>query len=121
MTDEELRNYLGVLSFLLAALAFLANERRDAIGALHRRNDVTSGEKWLAFFSVLLLLLATVGLLASAWPAVKATGLGPGDLLRLEAVVRQAFVMGWVLLIAVTLALGALVLRAYRVGVRVGQ
>jgi hypothetical protein len=118
MTDAELRNYLGVLSFLLAALSFLANERRTAIDALHERGDVSKTEKWLALGSAVLLFLAACGLVLSAWPAVSATALKPNDLLRLHTAVRQAFVMGWVLLIAITLALGALLRRACGVPVR---
>lgn len=112
MTDEELRNYLAVLSFLLAALSFLANERREAIGALHERSDVGPAERCLAIGSVLLIVLAAVGLLSSAWPAVHATGLDIDELFRLNSAVRQAFVMGWLLLVAVTLALVALLVRA---------
>jgi cytochrome bd-type quinol oxidase subunit 2 len=115
MTDGELRNYLGVLSFLLAALSFLATERRAAIESLHERSDVSKAEKWATFGSVLLLTLAAVGLVLSAWPAVSATALRPDDLLRLHTAVREAFVMGWVLLAAITLALGALLWRAREV------
>ena len=112
MTDDDLRNYLGVLSFLLAALSFLSNERRAAVDALDERGNVTKPEKWLTFSTVLLLFLAAVGLVASAWPVVDETGLDTGDILRLATAVRQAFVLGWVLLIAITLALGALTWRA---------
>lgn len=115
MTDEELRNYLGVLSFLLAALSFLSNERREAVKALDARSDVRGWEKWLTFVTVLVLFLAALGLVVSAWPAVHATGLSAGDLLRLATVVPQAFVLGWVLLCAITLALALLVVRATQV------
>jgi hypothetical protein len=119
MSDAELRNYLGVLSFLLAALSFLANERREAIGALHERSDVSTVEKAVGVCSVLLPFLAAVGLVLSAWPAVSATGLRTGELLRLHAAVREAFALGWALLIAIMLALGALVARAWSVDVKV--
>ena len=115
MTDEELRNYLAVLSFLLAALSFLANERREAIGALHERSNVKPTERWLAIVSVLLIVLAAFGLLSTAWPAVHATGLNIDDLFRLDSAVRQTFVMGWLLLGAMTLALVALLIRAWNV------
>jgi hypothetical protein len=119
MTDEALRNYLGVLSFLLAAMSFLANERREAIAALHRSGTVTMTEKAIAVASVVLLFLAAAGLVASAWPAVHATALGFDDILRLRSAVPEAFVLGWLLLIAITLALGALVLRASKIAVAV--
>lgn len=115
MTDEALRNYLGVLSFLLAAMSFLANERREAIAALHRSGSVSRIEKAIAVGSVVLLFLAALGLVASAWPAVHATALDFDDILRLRSAVREAFVLGWVLLLAITLALGALVLRAWKI------
>ncbi len=118
MTDDELRNYLGVLSFLLAALSFLANERRAAIGALHERSDVSRPEKCLALGSVVFLFLAAVGLVLSAWPVVSATALEPSDLLRLHTAVREAFVMGWVLLMAITLGLAALLQRAWDIAVK---
>ena len=118
MTDEELRNYLGVLSFLLAALSFLANERREAVAALHKRSDVSKFEKALAVISVLFVMLVAGGLVASAWPAVDATGLDLGDLVRLDTAVRQAFVLGWVLLIAMTLAAAALFARAVRISTK---
>lgn len=115
MTDEELRNYLGMLSFLLAGLSFLAGERREAIARLHERGDVTCAEKWLAVGSVALLCLAALALGISAWPAVHSTGFGLHDLVRLNTVIEQAFITGWLLLMAVTLALFALVLRALRI------
>jgi hypothetical protein len=117
VTDEALRNYLGAMSFLLAALSFLANERREAVAALHRRGDVSTPEKVVAVSTVLLLFLAAVGLVLSAWPVVSATALEPRDLLRLSSSIREAFVLGWVLLVAITLALGALVVRAWKIGV----
>src|SRR4051812_17595117 len=112
MSDAELRNYLGVLAFLLAALSFLANERREAVAALHQRSDVSQLEKGLAVMSVTLVLAASACLAVSAWPAVHATGLDTGDVLRLDTVIPQAFVLGWLLLIAVTLAVAALLARA---------
>lgn len=117
MTDEALRSYLGVLSFLLAALSFLANERREAIASLHLRSDVSKPEKGVAICSMVLLFLAALGLVLSAWPAVRATALVPSEILRLAASVREAFVLGWVLLVAITLALGALLVRACRINV----
>jgi len=115
MTDEELRNYLGMLSFLLAGLSFLAGERRDAIKALHERGNVPCGEKVAAVTSVVLLFSPRSRWWCSAWPAVHATGLGLDDLVRLRTAAAQAFVTGWVLLIAVTLALGGLVWRAWKI------
>jgi hypothetical protein len=120
MSDVELRNYLGVLSFLLAALSFLANERREAINALRESSKVSKIEKAVGVCSVLLPFLAAVGLVLSAWPAVSATGLGPSQLLHLHTAVREAFVLGWVLLIAITLALGGLLARAFGVEVQQG-
>jgi cytochrome bd-type quinol oxidase subunit 2 len=115
VTDDELRSYLGVLSFLLAALSFLANERRAAVDSLDERTDVTGVEKWATFATVLLLFLAALGLVASAWPAVNATALELDDVLRLRSAIRQAFILGWVLLIAIAIALGALAWRAARI------
>ncbi len=108
MRDAELRNYLGVLSFLLAALSFLANERRATVEALHKSSTVSKTDKYATVGSVAPLTLAALGLVLSAWPAVSATALKPDDILRLHAAVREAFVMGWVLLVAITLALGGL-------------
>jgi hypothetical protein len=113
MRDAELRNYLGVLSFLLAALSFLANERRATVEALHKSSTVSKTDKCATVGSVALLMLAALGLVLSAWPAVSATALKPDDLLRLHAAVREAFVMGWVLLVAITLALGGLLRSAW--------
>jgi uncharacterized BrkB/YihY/UPF0761 family membrane protein len=120
MKDAELRNYLGVLSFLLAALSFLANERRATVEALHTKSNVSTIEKWSTVGSVVLLTLAAFGLVLSAWPVVRATALRPDDLLRLHSAVREAFVMGWVLLVAITLALGALLRSAWDIQRSVG-
>ena len=112
MTDAILRNYLGVLSFLLAALSFLANERRGAIESLREAGTVSKGEKCFAVLSAGLVFLAALGLVFITVPAVCGTDLGLDDVLRLNSVVREAFVMGWLLLIAITLALAGLVKRA---------
>lgn len=115
MTDEALRNLLGAMSFLLAALSFLANERREAIRSLHERSDVHTWEKNVTLVSVAVLCIAAFGLALAAAPAVLATNLGFGDLIHLDSTIREAFVLGWVLLLAITLALGALVVRAWNV------
>jgi H+/Cl- antiporter ClcA len=115
MTDEALRNYLGAMSFLLAALSFLANERRESIASLYTRGDVSKAEKRVAVATVALLFAAALGLVVSAVPVLRATGLEPGDLLRVRSAIREAFILGWVLLVAITLALGALVVRAWKV------
>jgi hypothetical protein len=115
VTDEVLRNYIGVLSFLLAALSFLANERRESIALLHTRSDVGKNERLTVIATVILLFLVALGLVATAIPAVFATSLGPGDLLRLASGIREAFVLGWLLLVAITVALGALVGRAWTI------
>jgi hypothetical protein len=115
MSDEALRNYLGVVSFLLAALSFVAGERRDAIASLHKRSNVSWVEKWLTVASVIGLLVVAFALVACSVPVVLSTGLGFHDLLRLHTALRTAFVIGWVLLIAVALALVPLVGRAVRI------
>jgi hypothetical protein len=115
MTDEALRNYLGVVSFLLAALSFVAGERRDTISALHKRGDVQPLEKWFTLASVVALVVVVVALIAATWPVVHRTDLGPGDLLHLRSALRTAFVIGYVMLIAVGLALVPLLIRAWKV------
>jgi hypothetical protein len=117
VTDEVLRNYIGVLSFLLAALSFLANERRESIALLHERSDVEEHERVVAIATVALPFLVAAGLVLTAIPAVCATSLGPGDVLRLDSAIREAFVLGWLLLVAITVALGALVVRAWTIDV----
>ena len=115
MTEEELRNYLGVVSFLLAALSFVAGERRDAVAALHERSDVSRSERWLTVISVGGLTLTAAALAVCSWPVVNATKLEIGDVLTRDAALRTAFVIGWVLQIAVALALVPLWARAWRV------
>lgn len=116
MTDAILRNYLGVLSFLLAALSFLANERRGAIESLREQSEVGGGEKWFAIISAGLLGFAALVLVLITAPAVFATDLSFDDLLRVASVVREAFVIGWVLLIAITIALAGIFIRALGIG-----
>jgi hypothetical protein len=109
VSDEAFRNLLGAMSFLLAALSFLANERRGAINTLQERSDVTGWEKNVAVGSVCLLLIAAVGILLVTVPALLETHLGRDDLLRLRSTIKEMFLLAWFLLLAIICALGALV------------
>jgi uncharacterized BrkB/YihY/UPF0761 family membrane protein len=113
VSDAAFRNLLGAMSFLLAALSFLANERRTAVEDLRRSNRVSRWERGLAIGTVGLVFFAALCLVAVAVPALCATSLGVGDLLRLDSSIREAFVLGWLLLVAITVALFALLLRAF--------
>jgi hypothetical protein len=67
--------------------------------------------------TVFLLFAAAAGLVATAVPALCATSLGIGDLFHLRSSIREAFVLGWVLLLAITIALSALLVKAFRLPV----
>jgi hypothetical protein len=115
VTQEELRGYIGALSFLLAALAFFANERREAIKAMEERSDVGRVEKGLTTGSILVLMLATAALAVSAVPVLEATNLSISKLFRLETALEQAFALGWLMLIAMAVSFLALLIRACQV------